>query len=253
MSYSERKWRVFEKWGKGDSDGWYKAWAGEAKFIQEEGAQRRHLFRKGTELLAGAVGKLTVLWSNLKDQTQFEDLILCLLQNYTYVSILLIVLLFYWSPKNRNLYFLSVLQEMHFTVGVWIIFFAIHLVSIKFCRGEDIFFDAFCLDLFHVVVIIICHRVQYNVYHYFFCIIWSYSTCWQHHRAVCMGEMVLPALWDGEESAEWLKARYVNISKLSNSTWPYNFSEELFPNNWILYKNTQISNSNSKQPVDLEC
>lgn len=35
---------------------------------------------KGMDVLAGAVGKLQLLWSNLKAQTQFGGLILHLLQ-----------------------------------------------------------------------------------------------------------------------------------------------------------------------------
>jgi len=51
---------------------------------------------------------------------------------------------------------------------------------------------------------------------------------------------------DGERNAERLKAGQVSDLKPCSSCL-HNFSEEPFPINHILYKNTQIRNTNSKQ------
>lgn len=89
------------------------------------------------------------------------------------------------------------------------------------------------------------HRVKHSVYCYFLSLIWSYLACWEHHKPVLEGVVGCPR--DGERNAEWLKEEQVSDLKPCDSTCLYNFSEEPFPINHILCRNTQISNINSKQ------
>lgn len=138
---------------------------------------------------------------------------------------------------------LVITKETHFTAA-GSVFFVICPVRTEFCRRECALFDNFCLDLVRVD-----HDWSQGEIQSVLLFSLSDLILLGLLRApqTCVLEGVVGCPRDGERNAEWLKVGQVSDLRPCDSTCLYNFSEEPFPINHILCRNTQISNINSKQ------